>query len=601
MKNDSQPSSKNRDGTALFVLTALFAVMLAASWLRWTQPIIDHGREMNLPARILAGEQLYADVQFLYGPFAPYFNAFLYRIFGVRLATLHASGVVCAALILLMIYWLARQLMGTWEAMLTAGLALVICALKSTANYVSPYAYAALYGLVFALGSLVCIMRYSWGDGARWVLLSGACAGLALISKPETAAAALAAAGAAMVLKSLSARRLRWREALSFALPVVVITAATYGFILSRVPWRTLIEDNHVLFTNMPPQLVYFNRHISGLAEWPKSFYYTATGLGMFALWAGLSALIGALVSCRGHAGWRPVAKRALGVMLLGFAWWKIVVELFRLHTDATPLTSMPIVLPLVIGALGWQAWRAWRKCEAIPPEKSILLAIAVFALVSLLRGILNVKATGPYAPFFLPAAIIVCLYLLFRFLPTLTAPEGLLRENVRRAAMALIAILIIGIAINSTYRFRSRNTFEVNAPRGRFITELPIGEPLAAIRFARERTSPGDYVLTLPQATSINFLAERRYPFKEEIIHPGFLPDEEAIRRLESRRVPLILVANLLTPEFRDRTFGVDYNPRLMAWINAHYHLVARFDSSASAGANIGDKPFFILAYERN
>ncbi|MGH9850479.1 MAG: hypothetical protein ACREBD_11630, partial [Blastocatellia bacterium] len=102
----------------------LFTVMLIASWQRWTQPLLDHGREMNLPARILAGERLYADAQFLYGPFAPHFNARLYGIFGVHLSVLKTSGAVCAILILLMIYWLARRLMDEWEAALTAGLVL---------------------------------------------------------------------------------------------------------------------------------------------------------------------------------------------------------------------------------------------------------------------------------------------------------------------------------------------------------------------------------------------------------------------------------------------------------------------------------------------
>ena len=48
-----------RDGWAALALAALFVVMLAATWQRWTHPIIDHGRELNLPARILAGEQLW--------------------------------------------------------------------------------------------------------------------------------------------------------------------------------------------------------------------------------------------------------------------------------------------------------------------------------------------------------------------------------------------------------------------------------------------------------------------------------------------------------------------------------------------------------------
>jgi len=153
--------------------------------------------------------------------------------------------------------------------------------------------------------------------------------------------------------------------------------------------------------------------------------------------------------------------------------------------------------------------------------------------------------------------------------------------------------------------RIRLRKTFEIQAPRGHLAVDPDVGEPLAAaLRFVRERTSPEDHVLTLPQATSINFLAERKYPLPDEIVHPGFLSGDreaEAIRTIDALRVPLILVANWLTPEFRDRAFGIHYNQELMRWITEHYHAVARFDSATSRGAQMGDRPFFIVAYERN
>ncbi|HEY8461925.1 MAG TPA: glycosyltransferase family 39 protein, partial [Blastocatellia bacterium] len=256
----------------------LFLAMIAATWQRWTQPLIDHGREMNLPARVLAGERIYSDIQVLYGPFAPSFNALLYGIFGIHLSVLKAAGAVCAILILLMIYRLARELMSGWESFLAAGLALVLCALKSTANYIQPYAYAALYGLVFALGSLAAIVSYIRLRANSRLVLAGALAGLSLISKPEIALAGLAAGLAALIVESVAERRIPWSGAAAFSAPVAVIAAATYGIVLSRTPLRVLLEDNHVLFTSMPPQLIYFNRHISGIAQWPSSLWFSLAG-----------------------------------------------------------------------------------------------------------------------------------------------------------------------------------------------------------------------------------------------------------------------------------------------------------------------------------
>jgi hypothetical protein len=621
-------------------IVVLFAVMLVTSWQRWTQPLLDHGREMNLPARILAGERLYSDVQFLYGPFAPHFNALLYWFFGVHLSVLKVSGAVCAILILLLIFRLARALMSEWEAFLAAGLTLVICALKSTANYIQPYAYAALYGLVFALCSLMATVNYiKRRSEYRLNLLmfvAGLFAGLSLISKPEIALAALAAAFTALIVESFAENKPLWRDATLFVLPVIVIAAATYGFILSQTPLRVLLEDNHVLFTAMPEQLVYFNRHISGLAQWPSSLWFSLAGIGVFALWAGLCAMVGAIFSRR-EPEWRGVFKTGLAVAVTGAAWREAAIRLFGIPSDVTPFASAVFVLQAMIGLIGWAYWRKtfneipfhrrgaedrrvnaesllsprWlcgslRLCgESSPIQSRILLVIAVFSLVSILRAVLNVTTTGPYTPFFIPTLIVIYLYLLFRTAPALLAKGDVVRLNIRRVTMLLIALLIVGMGVNSAKRFHRLNTFTVSSPRGGFITVPEIGEPLqAAIRYVEERTAQDDYVLALPVATTINFLTARRYPLREEIVHPGFLTGDkelDAIERIKTRNTPLILIANLDTSEFRDRTFGVDYNQPLMWWISENYHVAARFDSANSHGAKLGDKPFFILAYEKN
>lgn len=596
------------DRVALYALAALFVVMLAASWQRWTQPLLDHGREMNLPTRILAGEQLYSDVQFLYGPLAPYLNALLYGVFGVHLATLRVSGALCAILILLLIYWLARRLMSVWEAALTTGLVLVICAIKSTANYISPYAYAALYGLLAALGSLVCTLQFLRWRETKWFAYAGALAGLAIIAKPEIALAALAANGVALLWESVLIRKLLWRETLWFALPVLAIVAVTYGLILLRVPWQVLLNDNHVLFSNMPPQLIYFNRHVSGLAKWPDSFWFSLTGIAVLGIWSGAAAVIGAVIaiprSKPGQGCWHALRISVL-VLLIAVGAREAAIRYLHVPTDVTPFASAIFALPLLIGLLVWRAWQTRRQGREVPLTERVLLLLTVFSLFSVLRAFLNVTTTGPYTPFFLPVLIVVYLYLLFRVTLAFLAKPEAVRPVAQKVAMVLVGGLVLGMAANSARRFRSVNTFAVSSARGSFLTLPEIGEPLsAAIRYAEQHTKPGEYVLALPVATTINFMAARPYPLREEIVHPGFLTDEkeiEAIERIRARQVPLILVTNLITSEFRDRVFGADYNQELMRWITEHYHVTARFESNVRQGANFNREPFFILAYERN
>ncbi len=357
------PISHSLFPTPYFAILLLFLAMLAASWQRWTQPLVDHGREMNLPARILAGERLYSDVQFLYGPFAPHFNALLYGLFGIHLSVLKAAGAVCAILILLMIYRVARALMSEWESFLVTGLVLAVCALKSSANYIQPYAYAALYGLVFALGSLSATISYLKRRSERPqhttlnLILAGLLAGLSVISKPETSLTCLAAGFTALVAESVARRKLLWRDAALFAAPVIIITAGAYAFILSRTPLSVLLNDNHVLFTAMPPQLVYFNSLISGLGLWPSSLWFSLAGLGSFALWVGGCGIVGAIAS-RKLAEWRGVLKAGLIVAGAGALWRAVATGLLNAPSGVTPFASAFFVLPVFIGLILWDAWR---------------------------------------------------------------------------------------------------------------------------------------------------------------------------------------------------------------------------------------------------
>src|SRR5215475_2648429 len=338
-------------------IIVLFIVMLAASWQRWTQPLIDHGREMNLPARIMAGERVYSDVQLLYGPFAAYFNALLYRVFGIHLSVLKAAGAVCAILILLMIYGLARALMSEWESFLVAGLTLILCALKSTANYIQPYAYAALYGLVFSLGSLSATVNYIKSRANSRLVLAGSLAGLSLIAKPEIALAGLAAGLTALIAESLVERKPLWLGAVAFSAPVAIIAAVTYSIVLSRTPLRILLEDNHVLFTEMPQQLIYFNRQISGLAQWPSSLWFSLAGIGVFALWVGVCAVIGAIAS-RKQAEWRGALKAGLIIVCAGAIWTVVAIRFSSMSGNVTPFTAAAFILPALVGLIVHDWWR---------------------------------------------------------------------------------------------------------------------------------------------------------------------------------------------------------------------------------------------------
>jgi hypothetical protein len=269
---------------------------------------------------------------------------------------------------------------------------------------------------------------------------------------------------------------------------------------------------------------------------------------------------------------------------------------------NASPLKSAGLILPAVIVGIGW----CWLKdgADGLSNKTKILLIITVFSLVAITRVYFNVPMKSPYTPFTVPSLVIVYLYLLFRLSPAWLLPTESIRGRAKQFAMAFITVTLIGVAVNSALLTRRRYSFEIRTPRGRLFTEPAIGRPLAeAIRFVEKRTAPDDYLLSLPQGTGINFLTARPYPLREESIMPGFVSGEkeaDATGRLDARRVPVVLLVNLPTPEYRDRVFGVDYNQLFLQWISENYYLKSTFSNYHSGRLQYGDKEFFIDAYQR-
>src|ERR1044071_5382270 len=114
---------------------------------------------MNQPLRLARGEMLYSEVRHIYGPLSPYVNAALYRIFGPSLDVLYANGIFSAIIILAIVYWLARQLMGRIASTAATLSVMWLCAFKQAGNYVLPYSYSALHGCALGLITLALLVK----------------------------------------------------------------------------------------------------------------------------------------------------------------------------------------------------------------------------------------------------------------------------------------------------------------------------------------------------------------------------------------------------------------------------------------------------------
>jgi hypothetical protein len=587
-----------RRAVALTLAAAVFAILLAVSWQKWANLTIDGGREMNTPLRLLGGERIYADVYYLYGPFAPYLNAALYALCGIHLHTLYGAGIVASILLLLLIFELGENLTGLWEAALTTCMVMVFCVFKQDGNYIFPYTYSAVYGTVLGVSAVAAQVRYIRHRHSRQLTLSGVFAGLALICKMEFG---FAATMSALALAFSERPGGRIRVLVRALWPALTICLLTYGLLLSRVPWDSLVKDTFLWPFDIPSELVYFNKAKLGLNDPAKTLRELLSALAML----GLAATAVVASACQAAGSVRSVLRAMPRLwlrrflLIAGASAGALLVNLsiYKTRWDVSPFRALPV---LCLGTIYGYVRRADRAQEPDAQRRS-LFVLSVYSLAVLGRVILRVPSGGAYGAYLLPVPLLLFTHLATRFYrPVLGAfPVPALRA--RQMVVVLLVTALTAATGVIAYRYGTADYVALETARG--TARLSASDRAAfagALEFIARHTQPGEYVAAVPEGSSLNFLADRPAPLRYEILTPGFLTadgEERAIAQLKARQVKLIFVLNRPTKEFGCPAFGRDCYRILGRWIEANYEATAVFGEGATAASQIGDARFFIKA----
>jgi hypothetical protein len=603
---DGVPRIGRDDGPWIALVLVAFVASLLVSWQRWGTPLVDCGREMNQPLRLLRGEALYSQIRHIYGPLSPYLNAALYRLFSPSLAVLYADGIVSAAVVLTLIYWLSRQLMDRAAAAAATLSVMWLCAFMQNGNYVLPYSFSALHGCVLGLGALALSLRWVQTGRMTFLLMASLLTALASLAKIEMGAAAMVAGIAAAALPGRPRPLRVFGQVALFVLPAAGIAIAVYAAFAARVGWDTLLRDSFLFPPYLPPDLVYFNKSISGLDHPLKSLRRMIEGGLRVAAFAGVIALAVVLLTRRTASSARAGAPRSarpyqeLAVLLLAAV---IATTVKEGHLDKGPYRAVPIVLAALLVAAAFRYRRQLRDRGEADAGTVVVFVTALYGLASLARVVLNVRTGGVYPSFTLPLAVV-----LFTYAWTHSFVNSF-RDTRRRHLAHLVVLGVLfawaaSLAGELASLSRTFKTYRLSTPRGTMIVEPWIGEAFGeAIRFIERTTGPDDAVAVLPEGTSLNFFTNRPNPLREEIVTPGFLDaegEERAIRQLSLSKTKLVLVTNRATPEFGPRAFGRDYCQGLMRWIEENFELTAVLGPDHDTDLEIGDAPFFIRAYAR-
>jgi 4-amino-4-deoxy-L-arabinose transferase-like glycosyltransferase len=535
-------------------------------WGHWGDPLADTGRELEWPRRILAGEGLYADLYYNYGPLAPYLNALWFRLFGVRLEVLAAAGAATAVLTTFTLYAISRKFVGRLGSATVAVSFVYVCAFAhiqpvGTFNWVLPHAYPATYGMFLALLSLLLLIRHLHTGDTASLLLSIAALALTALAKVEALLPALGA-HCVYVAGSAATRRPLRRALASYAVAAGGV-AAVYGWFYARTG-PALWRDHLAGAVN--EQSMYFIMYTAGLDDIAGS----SLAVGKSAVVVMTTAAVAAAVyrlskSDRVSGAWKLLATCAACCAIAG-SQLLMRVDLLWLCT--------PFLFAAIFVADGVSWWRHPERRERLLPA----LLVWTFFLASIPRIILMTSPVG-YGYYLLPGGILALGLLLFSIADRLQNTTRWLRAALATMATALMIGNALSVHQVSTENF-DRRSVRVETARGNmWVTPAEAGYLVPILRLLRE-TPPDSRILALPHASCLSFLSERQgcdgmgSHFALDF-HGGF--DDRATVSRWSRRPPeLVVWFDQPMGEFGDSIFGLTYAQASARWLVENYREIS-------------------------
>lgn len=546
----------------LAAVLACFTLLAWVSWGKLADLVWDTGHEVEIPARLLAGQVLYRDVETYYGPLAYYANALALLLFGHRLEVFYAVGLVLALAATLLVYRLAKRLTnGRWAA-LCAVYVLIYCAFSPGGlwNFIVPYSYGVVYATVICLLAFTALDRYGQTGRAGWLVAAAIACGFAGLAKQEYGVAAL---GGVLVGANLCPKNLRAMMGRS-VLVILVASACVLlplALLAQQVSWEKLymsllpISKSRILTESG----LFAVSPVITLNEWKSTFkVFAATSL---VVWGSMVA------ACRiSRPEWIPGSRwiRVLVKVLAGITF--IGLSLFFLRRlvccdDAVlhPLDKMTWLLPLLVGwfALSWSSLVQHRHAP-------LLWALLVFSVLLNARFLFYINFYGQYAV----TAVLLFFTLLYHLAVRTGAPVG----------RYLLVCLLIGGGMNlaqfGQYRYAVHSTHGTVYTKDADLAQA-FNQTIRAIN-----GSGATSVLVVPEGAILNFLTATRSPSRETIFIPGILPTAEAEReflvRIQDNLPELIVYVDI--PFFwlnKGYQTYAEFNPLIDHWITHQHRLV--------------------------
>ncbi len=561
-------------------VAAASAALYLVSKGRWSDALIDSGREWIVPDALARGELLYRDVVYWFGPFTPYFQAAFLRAFGSGFVALVAAGAASAAAIVALLYATLRRVAGRRAALVWAALAIpALVFMPNAGGALLGMGYRIWHAAGFALAAVALASRPPGRRPALVALCAGACAGLAGLCRTEWG---LAAAAAVVLAGVVRARRLG--EGARDAAIGLAGCAAVFGAGLGVFLWRAgagpVLVDGHVLLTGLPPETRHFLIAFSGLPDWRRGVLEMLYSLAM---WSGVFALAAWLA-------WPEPGRRPPG-LAIALASILAVLGLTAVLGGAGSAVLFSAAPPVCAAGLV----AGWRRRPGSPA--AVLAASGFLGLVLSYRRPFHIGDSAYVGPPLLFA--LVCAAGLLQ-LAAASRRRRAERANLERAFVRVAAALVVAAFAGRAWQYASIEARPVPGTSGMLSASPELAREIAELAAeVRGRTKPGDGLVVFPEGELLNFLSRQPNPIRHQLYLPGYLSsgnEAEVLRELQASPPGAIVLWRRPVSEYDRALFGMDYGTTIRDWIEQRYDLRPFRASGAPARAN----PRFIVGWRR-
>ena len=573
------------------------------TWGHWGDFQIDSGRELYVPAAILQGKLLFRDLWYMYGPLAPYVQAFLFRLFGIHLAVLYVFGFALTVASALLVFEIGRLLKLTMPACLVPPLFFLAEAFYPFIfNFIFPYSYAATLGSLLGLACLYFVLQHASSMRPLHLGIAAFLASLVILTKQEYGAACVALlafeATASYAIRRSPRDLIRnLGVCLSGLTPALLV----YGWFVWKVSARVLFIDNWV----STPGTYYMQRFgkyttaYQGLrfepAELLQSVEFT---LLVMAIWTTIASL-NVLVIKKLKLASLP----AISLLLLSnlIPVWVVVHAGWAANTSLFPVTQMLFPKGSFFLALFFAALALWNLWKDPGPGANVQeAALGIYAVLVGFRVLMELWPTPyKYAVFFNVPVFLIFVILVDRSVRwAARSLEPKLRNFVAGCMLSVEAVLLFAVLLPNPASLSTPFT----TGYGTFYTRPDVAALFPEIiSFMKTHTRNRKDILVLPEPPSLYLFAGMQAPSRWYSLLPGVLPpgkEQEFIKEVSANQVRYVLIANRTMMEYGVARFGVGYNESIYQWIKGNFVQVGQFGPLLDKSA--GRLPYTLFIYEK-